>query len=155
MLDPHDGDGAAARVRVSGLPVVAPVMSVDARDGLRLALVALLGIGALVLLVLTRQLVVLGPALATVLSMSVLGFSGALGSSSAPVFLLAPVLTFAAAGGPASTSLRTAFLVALGAASLSLLAAGLLPVTHLALALAFSFGISAAAAHLVPPRPRK
>jgi predicted RND superfamily exporter protein len=143
VLEPQVNAGEKATIEVLGLPMIAPDLQSALMSGLWRGLGMLVLIGALVLLLLSRQLggsvkAALAAALASMLTLGTTGtFGFGVDSGSAALFLLPP-----------STTIRTGFLVAFGAASLAFLVVGLAPVSRIGLTLAIAFGASAAAAHV-------
>jgi hypothetical protein len=158
LLDPHAGPGASAEVTVTGLPVVAAQIEHDLLRGLWTALALLVGVGALALLLLTRNLVdtalaVLAAVASTLVTLAAAGtFGFGVDSGSAALFLVPPVAALVASGAPSATRYRAAFLVALGAAGLALLLVGLAPVSRIGMALAIGAGSAAVASQLVGRR---
>lgn len=158
LLEPQANAGDQATVEVLGLPMVAPGLEHASLQGLWEGLAALIIIGALVLLLLSRDAgfavkTALGAALATALTVGTTGaFGFGIDSGSAPLFLLPPLLALAASGKPSSTAMRTGFFVALGVASLAFLVVGLAPVSRIGVTLAFAFGSAVFAAHVARER---
>ncbi len=154
VLEPQTNAGEKATVEVLGLPVIAPALQRELMSGLWRGLGLSVLIGALVLLLLSRQAggalkAALAAALASMLTLGTTGtFGFGVDSGSAALFLLPPLLALVASGAPVSTTLRTGFLVAFGAASLAFLVVGLAPVSRIGLTLAIAFGAAAAAAHV-------
>lgn len=163
VLDPPAGAGDAAQVTVTGLPVERARIEADLMGGLRAALVFQLVAGFLALLVMGyRPKAAVGATLAAALAAAAtLGTTGTFGfgvdSGSASLFLVPSLVALVAFGGPPSTTLRAGFLVALGAAALSLLLVGLAPLSRIALALAVGLPAAAITSQWLGPglkRPR-
>jgi predicted RND superfamily exporter protein len=157
LLDPQEGGGDAAKVRVSGLPVIAEQLEQDALQSIWRALGLVLGAGAVALLVLTRKpgqvlRAVVEAAVAVLLAFALVGAVGpGLDAGSAPVILLPALIAFLGA----STRPTTTFLIGSAFASLTLLAVSSGPVFRLGvvitIALACSMVVSAASGRFGVP----
>lgn len=160
LLDPHAHAGESAKVTISGLPVVAEQIERDLLRGLWTALAMLLGLGAVLLLLVTRNpgdslRALLAAAAATAVTVAAAGTLGfGVDSGSASLFLVPPLASLVAFGAPRTTRLRAAFLVAIGAASLALLLVGLAPMSRIATVMAIGLGATAVATQLLGRRVR-
>lgn len=156
LLEPVAGDGAGARVFVTGLPVVAPVLERDLLGGLWWALGTLWGLFPLLWVLLGRRprgalRSLLEAAVATALTVAVCGTLGpGVDPGSAPLYVLPSLACLLASDGlPPEGPLRPrrltwALLLGLGLAGGVLLFVGVLPVLRIGLTLAVSLAATVA-----------
>ena len=141
LLDPHENAGSAATVTVSGLPVMTEQLERDLLELLLRALALLLGIGTLALVVAERRPSkalrrFLEAAVATTLTLAIAGtFGPGIDSGCITLFLIPPLASLLAAD---SERLPSGILVALSAASATLLLVGLAPISRLGAAMAIA-----------------
>lgn len=149
-LDPQTGEGAAATLEVTGLPVEAALLEHDLLRGLWRAIATVLGLSGLLLLLVTRAArpaarAVVEALVATALMVAGCGTLGyGIDSGSAATCLIPPLAALLTSGRIHDErgfhQLPAAFLAALGATALSLLLLGVLPVSRIGLGMAAGCG---------------
>jgi hypothetical protein len=149
LLDPHANAGEAAKVSVTGLPVLAALIARELSDTLWRSFGLLLGIVGVIAFVARLKRAVVEALLATAVTLAVAGVLGlGIDTGCLTIFLLPPLAMLLTSG---SKQLPSGVLVAFALAGAVLVASGVAPVARLGAALAVGL-ISVCAVHAASRR---